>query len=118
MTMFFPSTYPSSHSRRRNASTRAEKEDAEGAIRIPIRGVLAGCCAAAGKLSAKSKTPSVRRAMFFLIWFLSFLTFCSSPYAPCDYSSNHSIRPRQYIRGNRQADLLSCLEINNELKLF
>ena len=30
MTMFFPSTYPSSRSRWRNASTRAEKKDAEG----------------------------------------------------------------------------------------
>src|SRR6185503_10750197 len=84
---------------------------------MPIRRIRAGCCASAGKLSAKSKTPSVRRTMFFLIWLLPVLTFCSSPYALCDYSSNHSIRSYQHVRRNRHADLLRRFEINDELEL-
>jgi hypothetical protein len=33
-------------------------------------------------------------------------------------SSNHLIRPRQHVGRNRQADLLRCFKIDNELELL
>ncbi len=47
MTMFFPSTYPSSRRPCRNASMRAELAEREAPVRYPIRGIFAGCCASA-----------------------------------------------------------------------
>src|SRR5215471_4933303 len=58
MTMFFSSTYPSSRSRWRNASTRGETLDAEAPARIPTRGILAGCCASAMTATASITTPT------------------------------------------------------------
>src|SRR5215471_18930495 len=45
MTMFFPSTYPSSRRPCRNASTRAKVAEEEVPDRYPIRGTFFGCCA-------------------------------------------------------------------------
>ena len=45
MMMFFPSTYPSSRKRRRNASMRAAVTEGEATLRCPIRGTFFGCCA-------------------------------------------------------------------------
>src|SRR5215813_245638 len=58
MTMFFSSTYPSSRSRWRNASTRGETLDAEAPARIPTRGILAGCCASAIAPRASNTTAT------------------------------------------------------------
>ncbi len=86
----------------------------------PIRGTFVGCCAATGRLSAKSKAQSARRLMLFPKCFtciLLFLPLCPLLYARGVRSPNHLIRPRQDIRGNRHADLLGGFQIDDELKL-
>jgi hypothetical protein len=47
MTMFFPSTYPSSRRPCRNASMRGAITEGEDVMRNPIRGIVVGCCAMA-----------------------------------------------------------------------
>jgi hypothetical protein len=39
------------------------------------------------------------------------------PRACCLWSFDHPIRPRQYIRRNRQTDLFGGFEIDDELEL-
>ena len=68
--MFFPSTYPRSRSRWRKASTRAEKKDAEDGIRIPIRGILAGCWASALAPHIASMTARATIPSHFRFWIL------------------------------------------------
>src|SRR5215475_13302044 len=45
ITIFFPSTYPSSLRPCLNASTRVALVERETALRYPIRGIFLGCCA-------------------------------------------------------------------------
>ena len=47
MTMFLPSSYPSSRRPCRNASVRAATAEGEVVFRYPIRGIFVGCCASA-----------------------------------------------------------------------
>src|SRR5262250_855405 len=62
MTIFFPSTYPSSRRPCRNASMRAEIAAGELALRNPIRGIFfEACCASAETQSAKSRAQSVKQ---------------------------------------------------------
>src|SRR6516165_9405971 len=117
MTMFFPSTYPSSRRPCRSASIRAETAEGEAEPKNPMRGTFVGCWADAEKQSAKSTAQSVRRMTFILICFLSFLALGSLPYALWGFSSNHFVRPRQHIGRDRQTDLLRGLEIDHQLEL-
>ena len=60
MTMFFPSTYPSSRRPRWSASMRAEILEGEVTPRNPIiRGTFAGCCASP-KTATASNAPATR----------------------------------------------------------
>src|SRR5215467_604674 len=59
MTMFFPSTYPSSRRPCRRASMRAEIMDGEVAIRYPILGIFVGCCAST--ITATASTAPANR---------------------------------------------------------
>src|SRR5262245_32820113 len=106
MTMFFPSTYPSSRSPWRNASMRYGFAERGKERRKPIRATFFGCCASAGKESTRSVAHRTKPKMVFLIAFLT-------PYV----SPNHLISPRQNVRRNHQTDLLSRLEINHQLEL-
>jgi hypothetical protein len=69
MTMFFPSSYPSSRRPYRNASARIFGKLPRGlSLRYPIRGTLADCCASAAKHSAKSKAQVAKpRTLVFLL---------------------------------------------------
>ena len=58
MTMFFPSTYPSSRRPWRNASVRAVLAEGEPGLRRPIRGIFVGCCASARWTEARAKPTS------------------------------------------------------------
>src|SRR5262245_6453807 len=51
-------------------------------------------------------------------WFSSFVLSRLTPYDSLLTFPDYFIRSRQHIRRNRQADLLGCLEIDDELKLF
>jgi hypothetical protein len=51
----------------------------------------------------------IRTVIFF------FMSFAVSNVEPL---LNDFIRSRQHVRRNRQADLLRCLQIDDELKLF
>jgi hypothetical protein len=88
MRMFFPSTYPSSRSHWRNASTRAERKDATDPSRIPIRGILAVCCAWAEELSAKSKAQSTLLIDVFLIYPLGLVAVGPTPLQGVNNSSS------------------------------
>ena len=65
MTMFFPSTYPSSRSPCRNASTRAWAPP-----RYPIRGIFVGCCASAVKLRVKKMAARAKTKISLFVEFL------------------------------------------------
>jgi hypothetical protein len=79
--------------------------------------------AAAPKLetqSAWSKAVSAKPITIFLIRLLPvfFLLFANSlPFAPCSLLFNDSIRSRQHVGRNCQADLLGRFEIDDELEL-
>src|SRR5215470_1655432 len=108
MTMFFSSTYPSSCKPWRKASMRAVLAEGEAALRNPIRGTFAGCCAAAGKLRANSMMLRANVKMSFFITLLNPFT---------SRLSDHLVRSCQHTRRNRETDLLGGLEIDHQLKL-
>src|SRR6266496_1713382 len=62
---------------------------------------------------------SVKRMTFFLMSFLPrFLSaLCPLLSALCSLSLNHLVRPRQHVRRNREPDLLSRLEVDDEFEL-
>lgn len=62
MTMFLPSTYPSSRSPCRNASMRAVLTEGESAPRYPIRGTFFDCCA--NDASGAERTRTQRNDQF------------------------------------------------------
>src|SRR5215471_10786372 len=111
MTMFFPSTYPSSRRPSWNASVRGASAEGKPPLRYPIRGIFVGCCASAGEQKAKSKALSTTPAIFFFM--LSYC--CLLPSAYC--LLNHFIRTRQHGWRDCQTDLLGGFQIDNELKL-
>jgi hypothetical protein len=82
----------------------------------PMRETFAGCCAATGKLSAKSIAQSVRTVIFLVMFFSALstrhLTLDTRP-----FSLDHFIRSIQHVRRNRQSDLLRRFQIDDELKL-
>ena len=55
MTMFFPSTYPSSRRPWRKASMRVGETEGEVGLRYPIRGTFVWLLRLSGKAKAKSK---------------------------------------------------------------
>src|SRR4029453_9332169 len=73
ITMFFPSTYPSSRSPCRNASMRAGLVEGELRPRYPIRGIFVGCCASAitPKASNTTATRIDGTAAFFIAHLVS-----------------------------------------------
>src|SRR5437763_4076229 len=99
MTMFLPSTYPSSRRPCRNASMRAELTEGELRPRYPIRGTFPGCCAST-KETVSRRTVGSRQTKMLLTM-----------------SFDHLIRPREHVGRNRQADLLCRLEIDHQLEL-
>src|SRR5262249_48876255 len=103
MTMFFPSTYPRSRKPCRNASTRDEivELETETKVRNPIRGTF--CASAKGVVD--SRVAANRQTIIF-VFIVSALRL-----------SNHSIRPCQHVRRDREADLLGCLQIDHQLEL-
>src|ERR1043166_417792 len=117
MPMFFPSTYPSSRKPSRNASMRAESEEAEPATRTPMRGTFFGCSAHAEKQNAKSTAEtSIADLQFRIANFKSVPERCPIRIRPvlilfvlkfeiCDSkcSPDQLVRARQHIRRDRQA---------------
>ncbi len=63
MTMFLPSSYPSSRSPWRNASVRAINAEAGVSSSNPIRGTFAGCCASARMPGARSVVQRANEKM-------------------------------------------------------
>src|SRR5215471_5396008 len=61
MTIFSPSTHPSSRSLCRNASSRGALSEGDVKLRKPIRGTFPACCASAA--SGAARRPPVRLAM-------------------------------------------------------
>src|SRR5215813_2439549 len=119
MTMFFPSTYPSSRRPSWNASVRGASAEGKPPLRYPIRGIFVGCCASAGEQKAKSKALSTTPAIFFVM-----LSYCCLLPTACPEQGrrayclfNHLICPLKYAHGNRQIDLLRCFQIDDEFKL-
>ena len=80
--MFFPSTYPSSLRRCRNASVRSEIAEGEVALRYPIRGTLAGCCASAGR-TVGGRTVSSRQTTILLTISFAPFVYCLLLTARC-----------------------------------
>src|SRR5262249_14822484 len=58
ITMFFPSTYPSSRRPCRKASRRTGAEEGKVGARYPIRGTFVGCCASAVTPTASNTTAT------------------------------------------------------------
>src|SRR6266850_2869653 len=110
MTTLFPSTYPSSSKPSRNASRRSEIAVGLLTIRYPIRGTFDVCCAMTGLLKATIDTANKERKHFIFI----VRRVCISPHV----SSDHSIRSRQHVGRDRQADLLSRFQVDDELELL
>ena len=75
MTMFFPSTYPSSRRPCRNASMRAALAEGEAGVRNPIRGTFFDCCASAGWSKLRDRIASNTETIFRFIAFLRSLSF-------------------------------------------
>jgi hypothetical protein len=67
MTIFWPSTHPSSRSLCRNASSRGGLSEGDVKLRKPIRGTFPACCASAASGAARSTAPvparNVRRSI-------------------------------------------------------
>ena len=80
MTIFFPSTYPSSRNPSRNASTRVATTDADAVPRKAIRGIFVGCWAAAILTHPKTKTRITTTPAHFRFCRLTLAPF--TPYAP------------------------------------
>src|SRR5262249_7736790 len=74
------------------------------------------CCASADEQSAKSIALSARTVIFLFMCFFSASSTCHSTLDTCLFSLDHLIRTRQHVGGNRQADLLRSLQIDDELK--
>src|SRR5215471_5525975 len=114
MLMFLPSTYPSSRKPCCIAWTRDAEAETELASSIPIRGVLAACCASTEPQRANNMAERVRTVIFFFMFFFALSTRRSSL---AFFSSNNLIRSRQHVRRNRQADLFGGFKIDHKLKL-
>src|SRR5215475_3644000 len=83
----------------------------------PIRGIFVACCASTGWQSAKSMAQRVRTLIVSFMCFFSASSTCHSTLDTCLFSLDHPIRPRQYIRRDRQTDLIGGFEINDEFEL-
>src|SRR5262245_4593643 len=116
MRMSFPSTYPSSRSPWRNASRRLVKAGRGAAVRYAILGIFLGCCAEAEWESAKSTAQRIRTLIFLVMRFSAPFTRPST-LDTRPFSLDHLVRSCQHIRWNRQANLLSGIQIDDELEL-
>src|SRR5262245_54013563 len=117
MVIFFPSIHPSLFSPCRKASMRTALPEALLGSRRPMRGTFPGCCASAGKQSAKSKALRVKTATFFFICFSFPSSTRHSSLDTHPFSLDQLGRPGEHLRRNRQTDLLRRLEIYHQLEL-
>src|SRR5262249_3558581 len=114
MAMFLPSMKPSSRSPWRKASSRDDKEECAAVERKPIRGSFSCHCASANELAVSRIVVSSQVRIVLVICCCSYFLLTT---ADCLLSLDHLIRSRQHVRRNRQADLLGCFEIDDELEL-
>src|SRR6266508_463490 len=111
MMRFFPSTQPNSRSACRNASPA--DPNPRPPARRPTRAALFGCCASAEKAVIRRIVVSSRTRNFV---FTAFSHCCLLPDAYCLLSLDHSIRPRQHIRRNREPNLLGGFEVDDQFE--
>src|SRR4030095_5756453 len=117
MTMFFPSTYPSSRRPCRNASMRGAIAEGEEVMRNPIRGTFSGCCASlVGAVVSKTVISNQIRILPLICLLLPLFANWRLITDHRRLSSDDSVRPCQHVRRNRQAKLRCCLEIDHELE--
>src|SRR5262249_26559195 len=101
---FFPSIQPSLLSSCRNSFTMTALPEAVPASRKPILKTLPVCCASAEE-RANSRMAAIRQIAIFVF------IVSASPL------SNHLVCSRQHVGRNRQADLLRCFQVDDELEL-
>ncbi len=98
ITMFFPSTYPSSRRPCRNASIRTAIVEGESLLRYPTRGTFTGCCALA-EIVGRKIMVSDQKSIFPVIEFIPdfLLTPSASRLTPIEspdpLSPAHSAEP-------------------------
>ena len=88
MVMFFLSVHPSLLSSCRNASKKTALPEAVLLSRKPMRKIFPGCCASAGRQSAKSIAQRVKTGIFF---------FMSFSLSRIDLSLDHSTLARAHL---------------------
>src|SRR4029453_13212966 len=82
-----------------------------------MRQTFAGCCAATGKLSAKSIEQTVRTVILLFMAFSLSRSTCHSTRDTRSFSLDHLIRAREKLRRKCQSDLFRCLQVDHKLKL-
>ena len=82
---------------RRIASDRADSVAASNADRYPIRQTFFGCCASAGRQSAKSMAQRARMAIFLFMSFSRSRSTCHSTLDTRPFLLDHFIRPREKV---------------------
>src|SRR5262249_4584710 len=96
-------------------SERVDSVAASAADRYPISGIFFGCCASAATQSAKSTAERVRTVIFVFTFSAPFTR--PPTLETLLFLFDHFIRPCKHFRWNSQVDLLSCLKVDDELKL-
>ena len=114
MVKFFPSIHPSLLSSCRNASTRTALPEAVLLSRKPDAEDFPCLLRVDGTSKAQR---AWRKAVRTDDFFRSCLSRSELTLTLTLMSFNHFIRSRQHVRRNRQADLLGCFQIDDELEL-
>jgi hypothetical protein len=82
-----------------------------------MRNIFAGYCAEAGGIVVSKIVASSQTKNLSLMVFAPMSSLTPRAFSPSFYPlPNYSRRPRQHIGGDRDADLLCRLEIDNKLK--
>src|SRR5205809_5962746 len=136
MAIFFPSIQPDLLSAWRNASVRTAIPEAELESRNPMRKIFPGCCASALAPHTVSATTIAKSPAHFRFWILDFrlseeesknrfqkvlfMQFLRSKIEKrqSKMSFYDFVCPRQYVRRNRETDLLCGFEIDCHLELI
>src|SRR5262249_9879836 len=71
MTIFWPSTHPSSRRLCRNASSRGGLSEGDVRLRRPIRGIFPACCASAASGAVSRQAAPARNARRSIYWMIS-----------------------------------------------
>src|SRR5437879_5817761 len=104
--------YPNCSKPLANPSTLVPADRADAPDKKPIRAVFFSCCARTElsptskiqePISPISKEPRTANRLFGFGFNIAL--------------SNHFIRPRQYVRRNRETDLFGCFQVDHQLKL-